>query len=461
MTEHPENAPMDIHALQSSLREFAAARHWQPFHTPKNLSTALMVEAAELVEIFQWMTAEQSRAAQSDPATKEKIADEVADVLLYLLQLADHCGIDIPRAVANKLVKNAVKYPALNPTVKPAESSEPDVPVATTVLAAPVGSPVKAKAGQQVEQTHVLVDWENVQPKDRDIQTLVPSATDVWLFHGPGQKNVSADQARFGQRATLVPIARAGKNALDFHLSFYMGYIAARSPQANFVVISNDKGYLPMLEHAQSLGFSAGQIGFVKVKAVGQKAAARKIAVKTATKVVPTAAPAAAKTGAVNARPKVARSAPVKSAVNAKKMQVAKPVLQVTDKQAQKDVTSAPAKTTPTTKKVPKAKAKPVAGKDKSAPVRPTKAPSLKAQAPDVLNKPKLAWDLDNAVRHVQSNLQKMSNKPTRKPRLLAAIKSLLNESSADAAIVADVLAKLVSRGFVQLDEKGGVHFNP
>lgn len=102
---------MDIHALQLTLREFAAARHWQPFHTPKNLSAALMVEAAELVEIFQWMTPAQSQAAQSEPATKEKIADEVADVLLYLLQLADHCAIDIPRAVANKLVKNAVKHP--------------------------------------------------------------------------------------------------------------------------------------------------------------------------------------------------------------------------------------------------------------------------------------------------------------------------------------------------------------
>lgn len=111
MTEHAENESMNIHALQLTLREFAAARNWQPFHTPKNLSTALMVEAAELVEIFQWMTAEQSQTAQSDPGTKEKIADEVADVLLYLLQVADHCAIDLPSAVANKLVKNAVKHP--------------------------------------------------------------------------------------------------------------------------------------------------------------------------------------------------------------------------------------------------------------------------------------------------------------------------------------------------------------
>ena len=103
---------MDIQALQLTLRKFAAARHWQPFHTPKNLSTALMVEAAELAEIFQWMTPDASKAAHLDPATKERVADEVADVLLYLLQMADHCDIDIPQAVANKLVKNAVKHPA-------------------------------------------------------------------------------------------------------------------------------------------------------------------------------------------------------------------------------------------------------------------------------------------------------------------------------------------------------------
>jgi NTP pyrophosphatase (non-canonical NTP hydrolase) len=103
---------MNIQALQKTLREFATERHWQPFHTPKNLSTALMVEAAELAEIFQWMTPEASQSAHHDLATKEHIADEVADVLLYLVQLADHCAIDIPNAVASKLFKNATKHPA-------------------------------------------------------------------------------------------------------------------------------------------------------------------------------------------------------------------------------------------------------------------------------------------------------------------------------------------------------------
>ena len=104
---------MDIPALQTTLRAFAAARDWQPFHIPKNLSTALMVEAAELAELFQWLTPEQSQTACEDPAMRERVADEVADVLLYLVQLADHCAIDVDTAVRAKLVKNAAKYPPL------------------------------------------------------------------------------------------------------------------------------------------------------------------------------------------------------------------------------------------------------------------------------------------------------------------------------------------------------------
>lgn len=102
---------VDLTELQARLRAFSAQRQWQPFHTPKNLAMALMVEAAELAEIFQWMTQEQSLAVREDPALKEPIADEVADVLLYLLQLADHAGVDLAEAVENKLRKNAVKHP--------------------------------------------------------------------------------------------------------------------------------------------------------------------------------------------------------------------------------------------------------------------------------------------------------------------------------------------------------------
>ena len=103
---------MNLTELQADLRHFAAERDWQPFHTPKNLATALMVEAAELAEIFQWMTPEESLVAHRDPAVKQRIGEEVADVLLYLLQVADHGRIDIAQAVSDKLARNALKYPA-------------------------------------------------------------------------------------------------------------------------------------------------------------------------------------------------------------------------------------------------------------------------------------------------------------------------------------------------------------
>ena len=103
---------MDIDALRERLRSFADERDWEHFHAPKNLAMALVVEAAELAEIFQWMTEEESRTAHLDARRRERIADEIADVLLYLLQIADKTGIDVEEAAWRKLEKNAVKHPA-------------------------------------------------------------------------------------------------------------------------------------------------------------------------------------------------------------------------------------------------------------------------------------------------------------------------------------------------------------
>jgi len=162
-------------------------------------------------------------------------------------------------------------------------------------------------------KTHVLIDWENVQPNDADVRALVPEATDLWLFHGPNQKNVASHHGAFGERATPVRIARTGKNALDFHLSFYIGYIAARDPQARFVVISNDKGYGPMLDHARELGFAAEQVGFQKAKtrAPAKRGAAKKAA---ATKPVPAKKAPARKVVARKAAAKKAPAAKVAAA---------------------------------------------------------------------------------------------------------------------------------------------------
>ncbi|PZP27898.1 MAG: nucleotide pyrophosphohydrolase [Roseateles depolymerans] len=100
---------MNIPELQARLRRFAAERDWQPYQTPKNLAMAMTVEAAELLEIFQWLTPEQSLAL--DEAQRTHLGEELSDVLLYLLQIADHSGVDLEAAVERKLQLNALKYP--------------------------------------------------------------------------------------------------------------------------------------------------------------------------------------------------------------------------------------------------------------------------------------------------------------------------------------------------------------
>ena len=103
-------AVTDLTSLRDALREFCAARDWHRYHTPKNLVMALSVEAAELVEHFQWSTPEESLDLPA--AKRAAVADEVADVLIYLTELADVLGIDPIAAARDKIVKNAAKYPA-------------------------------------------------------------------------------------------------------------------------------------------------------------------------------------------------------------------------------------------------------------------------------------------------------------------------------------------------------------
>ncbi len=96
--------------LREQLRAFAREREWQRFHTPKNLAMALIVEAAELVEHFQWLSGEESLALR-DEARREAIRDELADVLIYLIELADVLEVDLAAAARAKIAKNALKYP--------------------------------------------------------------------------------------------------------------------------------------------------------------------------------------------------------------------------------------------------------------------------------------------------------------------------------------------------------------
>jgi dCTP diphosphatase len=98
-----------LESLRDELRRFAADRDWSQFHSPKNLASALTVEAAELLEHFQWLTEEQS--GNLAPETRDAVAHELADVFLYLLQLADKLNVDLVEAARNKLALNARKYP--------------------------------------------------------------------------------------------------------------------------------------------------------------------------------------------------------------------------------------------------------------------------------------------------------------------------------------------------------------
>ena len=108
MSGHNDDA---VKALQQQLIEFATARNWGRYHSPKNLSMALSVEVAELLEHFQWMTEAESFSLNAE--VQAQVQDEVADVLLYLLQICNQLKIDPIDAATSKLEKNAIKYPAL------------------------------------------------------------------------------------------------------------------------------------------------------------------------------------------------------------------------------------------------------------------------------------------------------------------------------------------------------------
>jgi NTP pyrophosphatase (non-canonical NTP hydrolase) len=103
---------MAVEELASRLREFARQREWEQFHTPKNLTMALAGEAGELLAELQWLTPEESRRVMEDPESAARVRSEVADVMLYLVRLADVLGIDLVAAAHAKLDENDRRYDA-------------------------------------------------------------------------------------------------------------------------------------------------------------------------------------------------------------------------------------------------------------------------------------------------------------------------------------------------------------
>jgi dCTP diphosphatase len=99
----------ELGELQQLLRQFAAEREWERFHSPKNLAMAIAGEAGELLEHFQWLT--EAESYNLDSPAKEAVCEELADVFLYLIRLADRLSVDLPSVARDKIKKNAAKYP--------------------------------------------------------------------------------------------------------------------------------------------------------------------------------------------------------------------------------------------------------------------------------------------------------------------------------------------------------------
>ena len=102
---------LDVEAIQEHLRVFVREREWEQFHDPKNLAMSLAIEAGELMEVFQWIPTGDSAAIMADPKKATAVREELADVMAYLLRLADVLSVDLHEAVWAKLSKNAANYP--------------------------------------------------------------------------------------------------------------------------------------------------------------------------------------------------------------------------------------------------------------------------------------------------------------------------------------------------------------
>jgi dCTP diphosphatase len=108
----PSDSNTTVAELRQIIADFVAERDWSQFHSPKNVSMALAIEAAELMEHFQWLTTEDSRQLATDPKKLADVGEELADVIGYSFALANELGIDVSNAIRNKMVKNVQKYPA-------------------------------------------------------------------------------------------------------------------------------------------------------------------------------------------------------------------------------------------------------------------------------------------------------------------------------------------------------------
>ena len=286
-----------------------------------------------------------------------------------------------------------------------------------------------------MKELHTLVDFENVQPSLEALAKLAPGFTDVWLFHGPHQAKQAQALAASHARVTLVPRSGQGPNALDFHVAFYLGYVAAKHPDAELVVVANDRGYDPMLAHARMLKFRARRVGHKAPAA--KKAAAAKPAAPVAVPVVAKKA-AAKKTVAPTA---AAKQAAPKPAAPAKAVPVKKSAASATALQSS---IAANAKKIGVKVTVTKPKQARVLPAKSLPPVRKTAASKVPTLLPDA-----------KLLARITKGLAKMGDKaPTKLKSFLNALKPMLdkNSTAADAEAMAQTLQ---AKGVVQV--QGGL----
>lgn len=282
-----------------------------------------------------------------------------------------------------------------------------------------------------MKELHALVDFENVQPSLEALAKLAPRFTDVWLFYGPHQAKQAQAFAGSNERVTLVPRSGKGSNALDFHLSFYLGYVAAKHPDAELVVVANDRGYDPMLAHARMLKFRARRVGYkapvAKKAAVAQPAApasapvvTKKVAAKETVAPMALAKQAtpkpAAPAKAVAIKKSKASATPVQSSIAASANKIGVKVTVANAKQAR----VLPAKSLP--------------------PVRKTVAKPAAPALPDA-----------KLFARIAKGLAKMGDKaPTKLKSFLNALKPMLDKNSTAAEI--DAMAQMLqTKGVVQV----------
>ncbi|MBN1488496.1 MAG: nucleotide pyrophosphohydrolase [Phycisphaerae bacterium] len=108
----PDDSTTTVAELREQMARFVADRDWQQFHDPKNLTMSIAIEAAELMEHFQWLRSDQIAQITGDPAALGQVREELADVMAFLLSLANALDVDVSQALTEKMAKNELKYPA-------------------------------------------------------------------------------------------------------------------------------------------------------------------------------------------------------------------------------------------------------------------------------------------------------------------------------------------------------------